>query len=71
VKQNEKDSVKFPIKDRRVDFLSQPSTNPFDIRDTSLVKKRVDYDPATKTYQVREFIGNKFVRREIFVGAIF
>ena len=59
---NKKDSVNYPIKDRRVDFLTQPSTNPFDIRDTSLVKKRVDYDPTTKTYQVRELIGNKFLR---------
>ena len=61
-KQNEKDTVRFPIKDRRVDFLNQPSNNPFDIRDTNLVKKKVEYDPATKTYQVGEYIGKRFLR---------
>ena len=59
---NKKDSIHYPIKDRRGDFLTQPSNNPFDLRDTSLVKKKVDYDPATKTYQVREYIGNRFLR---------
>ena len=53
---NKKDSIHYPIKDRRGDFLTQPSNNPFDLRDTSLVKKKVDYDPATKTYQVRGHI---------------
>ncbi|MEY2646436.1 MAG: cell surface protein SprA, partial [Bacteroidota bacterium] len=48
--------------DRRVDFLNQPSNNPFDIRDTNLVKKKVEYDPATKTYQVGEYIGKRFLR---------
>jgi len=34
-----KDTVYYPIKDRRGDYLSQPSNNPFDLRDTSIVKK--------------------------------
>lgn len=62
INSNKKDSLHYPIKDRRGDFLTQPSNNPFDLRDTSLVKKKVDYDPATKTYQVREYIGNRFLR---------
>jgi len=45
-----KDSLHYTIKDRRGDFLSQPSNNPFDLSDTSVVKRRVDYDPATKNY---------------------
>ena len=42
-----KDTLHYAIKDRRGDFLSQPSNNPFDLTDTSVVKRRVDYDPAT------------------------
>ena len=45
-----KDTLHYAIKDRRGDFLSQPSNNPFDLSDTSVVKRRVDYDPVTKTY---------------------
>ena len=49
-----KDSLHYTIKDRRGDFLSQPSNNPFDLSDTSVVKRRVDYDPATKTYSIAD-----------------
>ncbi|MEY3620436.1 MAG: hypothetical protein RLZZ391_802, partial [Bacteroidota bacterium] len=35
--------LRYPIADRRADFLSQPSNNPFDIRDSSLLKRRVEY----------------------------
>ena len=49
-----RDSLHYTIKDRRGDFLSQPSNNPFDLSDTSVVKRRVDYDPATKTYSIAD-----------------
>lgn len=56
------DSLRFPIKDRRGDFLSQPSNNPFDIRDTSILKRSVQYDPATKTYFIKEMRGGQMQR---------
>ena len=56
------DSLRFPIRDRRSDFLSQPSNNPFDIRDTSLVKRSVQYDPATKSYLINEIKGGSIQR---------
>ena len=59
-KQN--DSLRYAIKDRRSDFLSQPSINPFDIRDTGLVKRNIEYDAKTKQYFIREFINGKLVR---------
>ncbi len=57
-----KDTLRFPIKDRRGDFLSQPSNNPFDIRDTSLIKRNVQYDAATKSYFITEMRGGKLQR---------
>ncbi len=56
------DSLRYAIKDRRSDFLSQPSINPFDIRDTGLVKRNIEYDAKTKQYFIREFINGKLVR---------
>jgi len=57
-----KDTLRFPIRDSRADFLSQPSNNPFDIRDTSLLKRNVQYDPATKSYFIYEMRGGRLQR---------
>ena len=57
-----KDTLHYAIKDRRGDFLSQPSNNPFDLSDTSVVKRRVDYDPVTKTYSIADLIAGKAQR---------
>ena len=42
--------LRYPIADRRADFLTQPSNNPFDIRDSSVLKRKVDYDPVSYTH---------------------
>jgi cell surface protein SprA len=57
-----KDTVHYPIRDRRGDYLSQPSNNPFDLRDTSIVKKNIQYDPVTKQYYIREYINGRLVK---------
>ncbi len=57
-----KDSVHYPISDRRGDPLSNQSKNPFDIRDNSLIKREIEYDPKTKQYYVIEKIGSKYYR---------
>ena len=54
--------LRYPIADRRADFLSQPSINPFDIRDSSVLKRRVDYDPVTKQYYITEKLGTGYNR---------
>ena len=54
--------LRYPIADRRSDFLSQPSINPFDIRDSSLLKRKVDYDPTTKQYYITEKLGTGYNR---------
>lgn len=55
------DSLRFPINDRRSDFLSTtPST--FDLGKPSNIKDSVVYDPVTKQYIVYEKIGDRFYR---------
>ncbi len=54
--------LKYPINDRRGDFLSQSSKNPFDVRDTSIVKRKVEYDPRSKRYFLTDLIGGKYER---------
>jgi cell surface protein SprA len=54
--------LRYPIADRRADFLTQPSNNPFDIRDSSVLKRKVDYDPVTKQYYITEKLGTGYNR---------
>jgi hypothetical protein len=58
----QKDSVHYPISDRRADPLSNQSKNPFDIRDTSLIKRDIQYDPVTRQYYIIERVGSKYYR---------
>ncbi len=58
----QKDSLRYPIKDRRADALTERYSNPFDIRDTSLIKRTIEYDPKTKQYVIVEKIGNRYYR---------
>ncbi|WP_345253023.1 cell surface protein SprA [Flaviaesturariibacter amylovorans] len=56
------DSLPYPIYDRRTDGYSSRSRNPFDLKDTGYIKRRVEYDPVTKQYYVVEKIGNRYYR---------
>ncbi|MBL0882081.1 MAG: cell surface protein SprA [Chitinophagaceae bacterium] len=58
----QQDSLRYPISDRRGDALSQQSKNPFDLRDTALIKRTIEYDPKTKQYVIVEKIGNRYYR---------
>jgi cell surface protein SprA len=58
----QKDSLRFPISDRRGDGLSDISNNPFDLGDTTLIKRSVEYDPATRQYYIVEKIGSTYYR---------
>jgi cell surface protein SprA len=62
VRAQQKDSVHYPISDRRADPLSNQSKNPFDIRDTSLIKRDIQYDPLTRQYYIIERVGSKYYR---------
>jgi len=54
-----KDSVHYPIRDKRGDFLSDPSNNPFELHDTAVLKRRVEYNPAAKSYYITEMVAGK------------
>jgi cell surface protein SprA len=59
---NYKDSLKFPIKDRRGDFVSGGGRSTFDLNNPSNLRDSVVYDPKTRRYIVYEKIGNKYYR---------
>ena len=56
----DKDSLKYPIKDRVHDYMvdeNEPK-NPFELDDPPSIKKEVVYDPETGTYITTETYGN-------------
>ncbi len=57
-----KDCLPYPIRDRRGDFLFNTSRNPFDIRDTSLLTRRVEFDSISGQYVLFEKIGDVYYR---------
>lgn len=61
------DSLRFPIKDRRGDAFSSGKSNPFDLRDSNIIKQDIQYDPKTKQYYIVEKIGNTVYRKPTFL----
>ena len=59
--QVKKDSLPFPIQDRRGDFIAADKRT-FDLNQPSNIKDSVAYDPETKRYYVYEKIGSKYYR---------
>ncbi|RYZ26385.1 MAG: cell surface protein SprA, partial [Chitinophagaceae bacterium] len=59
-----KDTAKYPLTDRRTDPYTDPAPdrNPFNLSDTSFVKRSVEYDPKTNQYYIVEKIGNQYYR---------
>ncbi len=56
-----KDSLPYPIQDRRGDFISTDKRT-FDLNQPSNIKDSIAYDPETKRYYVYEKIGSKYYR---------
>ena len=59
---NSSDTSRYPLIDRRADPYSNPESNAFDLRDTSFIKRRIEYDPRTNQYYIIEKIGNNYYR---------
>ncbi len=59
---NYADSLHYPIKDRRGDFVSNYGKSTFDFKKPSNLRDSVVYDPKTRRYIVYEKIGNKYFR---------
>ncbi|MBK9016665.1 MAG: cell surface protein SprA [Saprospiraceae bacterium] len=51
-----------PIEDRTGDFLTTPSSNPFDLKDPKDVQQTVEYDPISGQYIITERIGDDYYR---------
>lgn len=61
------DSLRFPIKDRRGDPFTWRNRNPFDLPDTSIIKKTIEYDPKTRQYYIVEKIGSTYYRKPTYL----
>ncbi len=64
-KETGKDTLIYPLQDRRGDPYSYPNRNPFDFKDTAFVKRNVEYDPKTKQYYIIEKIGSHYYRTPV------
>ncbi|MBC6492527.1 cell surface protein SprA [Flavihumibacter stibioxidans] len=61
------DTMRFPLKDRRGDAISQPVRNPFDLKDPSNIRQTVEYDPETRQYFIVEKIGDQYYRTPTYM----
>ena len=59
---NYRDSLHYPLQDRRGDFFSSGKRNTFDFDKPSNVRDSVVYDSKTRRYIVYEKIGTKYYR---------
>ena len=62
------DTLRFPLRDRRGDDLSQPNRNPFDLKDPSNINRTIEYDPVTRQYFIVEKIGNRYYRTPTYMS---
>ncbi len=65
---SKKDTIRYPLHDRYGDPFSNPSRNPFDLKDTAFIKRNVQYDPITGEYYIIEKIGNTNYRTPVSMG---
>ncbi|MEM1328249.1 MAG: cell surface protein SprA [Bacteroidota bacterium] len=57
-----------PLEDRYDDYINNPSTNPFDLADPSIIQKDVEYDPETNQYIITERIGDDYFRMPTYMS---
>jgi cell surface protein SprA len=63
-----KDTLKYPLKDRRGPNITDPSRGGIDLKDPANINKTVEYDPVTKQYTVTEKIGNQYYRNPTYMN---
>jgi len=56
------DTIRPTQNDRYGDPYNYPTKDPFFLKDTSFIKRNIEYDPITKQYFVVEKIGDKYYR---------
>jgi cell surface protein SprA len=57
-----KDTLHWPIHDRRGDFLTDSIKSPFDLMDPVNIHDSIAYDPETQQYYIYERIGSQYYR---------
>jgi hypothetical protein len=62
------DTLKYPIKDRYGNGITDPVRNAIDLKDPANIKRTVDYDPVTKQYTVTEKIGDQYYRAPTYMS---
>jgi cell surface protein SprA len=55
--------LRFPLEDRRGDSRAYPQRNTFDLKDPSIFKDSIAYDPSTKMYFLYEKVGRTWYRK--------
>ncbi len=62
-----KDTLKFPIQDRRGDPFSNPRRNAFDLADPPNIHDSIEYDPVTRQYYIVEKVGGQYYRKPTYL----
>ena len=56
------DTLRYPLYDRYTNPYVQRQSFGFNLRDTGVIRRRVEYDPVTRSYYSTEMIGNRSYR---------
>ena len=62
-----RDSLHYPLTDRRGDRFNYPNKNTFDLQHPSNFKDSIAYDPATRRYYIYEKIGRSWYRKPTYL----
>ncbi|HXB96362.1 MAG TPA: cell surface protein SprA, partial [Puia sp.] len=62
-----KDTLRWPIEDRRGDRFSYPNRNPWFLKDPPNLRDSVVYDPSTNQFYILEKIGNQYYRKPTYL----
>ncbi len=64
---SKKDTLRFPIYDRRGDRISNHGNNPFDLKDPGNIHDSIEYDPVSRQYFIVEKVGNQYYRKPTYL----
>lgn len=62
-----KDTLHWPIEDRRGDPFTYPNNNPWYLKNPPNLRDSVVYDPATNQFYVIEKVGNQYYRKPTYL----
>ena len=61
------DTMLFPLQDRRGDWFTWRNKNSFDVKDSSLINQKIEYDPKTNRYIIYEKVGDNIYREPTYL----